>query len=64
MPIRRALCAILLTLGYLGVIEAQEAPIPQLTPGFARKPAPELSVPATSAPPQSVALSVPKGTPL
>ena len=64
MPIRRALCAILLTLGYLGVIEAQEAPIPQLTPGSARKPAPELSVPATSAPPQSVALSVPKGTPL
>jgi hypothetical protein len=64
MPIRRALCAILLTLGYLGVIEAQEAPIPQLTPGSARKPAPELSVLATSAPPQSVALSVPKGAPL
>jgi hypothetical protein len=64
MTIRRALCAILLTFGYLGVIEAQEAPIPHLTPGSARKPAPELSVPATSAPPQSVALFVPKGTPL
>src|SRR6267142_6928691 len=64
MPIRRALCAILLAFGYLGVMEAQEPPIPQLAPGSARKPAPASSVPSTTAPPQSVALSVPKGTPL
>ena len=64
MPIRRALCTILLTFGYLGVMEAQEPPIPQLAPGSARKPAPASSVPNATAPPQSVALSVPKGTPL
>jgi hypothetical protein len=64
MPIRRALCAILLAFGYLGVMEAQEAPIPRLTPGSARKPAPASSVPSTSTALQSVALSVPKGTPL
>jgi len=40
----------------------QEAPMPHLTPGTARKPAAaENSEPA---PPQSVALTVPKGTPL
>jgi hypothetical protein len=43
-------------------MEAQQAPIPQLRPGSARKPVP--SLPSTSAPSQSVALSVPKGTPL
>jgi hypothetical protein len=64
MQIRRALCAILLAFGYLGVIEAQDAPIPQLTPGSARKSAMASRVPSTSAPPQSVALSVPQGTPL
>ena len=61
-PIRRALCAILLAFGSLGVMKAQEAPVPQLTPGSARKPA--SSLPSTSTSPQSVALSVPKGTPL
>ena len=40
MPIRRVLCAILFAVGYLGSMEAQEAPIPQLSPGSARKPAP------------------------
>ena len=64
MPIRRILCAILLAFGYLGVIEEQEPPIPQLIPGSARKPALASSDPSTTAPPQSVALSVPKGTPL
>ncbi|QNI33837.1 hypothetical protein H7849_07970 [Alloacidobacterium dinghuense] len=64
MPIRRALWAILLALGYLGVMEAQQAPIPQLTPGSARRSAPVSSVPSATTPPQSVALSVPKGTPL
>src|ERR1700746_1461793 len=64
MPIPRALCTILLTLGYLGAMEAQEPSIPQLTPGSARKMAPASSVPSISAPLQSVALSIPKGTPL
>jgi hypothetical protein len=64
MPIRRALYAILLTFGYLGAMEAQEAPIPQLTPGSARKLAPASSVPSACAPLQSVALSIPTGTPL
>jgi ribosomal protein L29 len=64
MRIRRALCAILLAFGYLGALEAQEPPIPRLAPGTTRKPAPSSSVPNATAPPQSVALSVPKGTPL
>src|SRR6202162_2191865 len=64
MPIRRVLCAILFAVGYLGSIEAQEAPIPQLSPGSARKPAPTTRDSMTPAPPQSVALSVPRGTPL
>ena len=64
MPIRRALYTILLTFGYLGAMEAQEAPIPQLTPGSARKLAPASSVPSACAPLQSVALSIPTGTPL
>jgi hypothetical protein len=45
-------------------MEAQEAPIPRLTPGSARKPAPASSIPNAYAPPQSFALSLPKGTPL
>jgi hypothetical protein len=64
MPIRRALCTILLTFGYLGATEAQEAPILQLKPGSARKLAPASSVPSACAPLQSVALSIPTGTPL
>lgn len=65
MPIRGALCTLVLTFGYLGgAIEAQETPIPQLTPGSARKLAPASSVPRAGAPLQSVALSIPKGTPL
>jgi len=64
MSIRRALCTILIAFGYLGVIAAQEAPIPQLKPGSARKSAPASSVPSATTPLQSLALSVPKGTPL
>ena len=64
MPIRRALCTILLTFGYLGVMEAQEAPNPQLKPRSTRKVAPASSVPSASTPLQSVALSLPTGTPL
>ena len=64
MPIHRALCAILLTFGFLGAMNAQEAQIPQLTPGSARKPVPASSAPSASAPFESVALSLPAGTPL
>lgn len=64
MALARALCTILLSLTCLGGIEAQEAPIPQLSPGSARKPAPVPNETAKPAPPQTVALSVPKGTPL
>src|SRR3974377_2613997 len=62
MPILRMLCATLFALGYLGSTEAQEAPIPQLSPGSARKQASRLQTTASS--PQSVVLSVPRGTPL
>src|SRR5437870_11648307 len=64
MPIRRVFCAILFAVGYLGSIKAQEAPIPQLSPGSARKPAPTSEGSIKPAPPQSVTLSVPRGTPL
>src|SRR6202140_3409867 len=68
MALTRALCAILLTLTCgcsIGArIEAQEVPIPQLTPGSARKPAAEPSKLAEPAPPQTVALTVAKGAPL
>ena len=64
MPIRRVLCAMLLAVGYLGSMGAQEVPIPQLSPGSARKPAPAFNLPLTPSSPQSVGLSVPKGTPL
>jgi len=54
---------VILTLGLLtGGILAQEAPMPRLTPGNQRKAAPQEKIePSTS---QSVALTVPKGTPL
>src|ERR1700730_5607872 len=68
MALKRALSTILLTCTWtctIGVqIEAQEVPIPQLTPGSARKPAAEPSKPAEPAPPQTVALTVAKGAPL
>jgi hypothetical protein len=64
MPIRRLLCAILFAVGYLGPLEAQETPIPQLSPGSARKPAPASRLQTTPSSPQSVALSLPRGTPL
>ncbi len=64
MPIRRVLCAMLLAVGYLGSMGAQEVPIPQLSPGSARKPAPAFELPLTPSSPQSVGLSVPNGTPL
>jgi hypothetical protein len=64
MTMRRVFCTILFAVGYLGSMEAQEAPTPQLSPGSARKPAPAFRLPTTPSSPQSVKLSVPKGTPL
>jgi type IV secretory pathway VirB10-like protein len=68
MALTRTLSAILLTLTCgcsIGArIEAQEVPIPQLTPGSARKPPAEPSKLAEPAPPQTVALTVSKGAPL
>jgi hypothetical protein len=68
MALTRALSTILLTFTWACVIgsqiEAQEVPIPQLTPGSARKPAAEPTKPAEPAPPQTVALTVAKGAPL
>src|ERR1700687_5652168 len=66
MTIRHLFYTALFAFGYLGSTEAQEAPIPQLSPGWARKPAPVPAVmlPPTPSFPQSVELSVPKGTPL
>ncbi len=56
--LRTILCAGLLVTAAAG----QEAPRPQLSPGTARKP--PAQVHAAPAEPQSVALTVPKGTPL
>ena len=72
MGLPRAVSAILLTFTWACPIgsqigsrmEAQEVPIPQLTPGSARKPAAEPTKPAEPAPPQTVALTVAKGAPL
>src|ERR1700686_1249979 len=72
MGLPRALSTILLTFTWAcavgsqigSPIEAQEVPIPQLTPGSARKPAAEPTKPAEPAPPQTVALAVAKGAPL
>ena len=51
----------LLALAGVGALQAQEAPVPHLLPGSARKPAPD---PAQTAAPQSVPLTVPRGTSL
>jgi hypothetical protein len=62
MSLRRA-CSAVLTFGVLtGVMVAQEAPMPHLTPGNQRKPAAQEK--AEPAQPQSVTLTVPRGTPL
>jgi len=66
MPIRSildvTLCALILSVSFFRPAMAQEeAPRPQLLPGTARPPAQTANTPA---PPQTVALSVPKGTPL
>lgn len=64
MPIRSMLWVLgaPLFVGASVVALAQDAPMPQLSPGSARKPA--ASAPNTPPPPQTVTLTVPKGTPL
>lgn len=57
-----ALCGTLLASALLTAAMAQDAPMPQLSPGSARK-APAVGPPTPPAP-QTVALTVPKGTPL
>src|ERR1700738_5317880 len=66
MRIRLLFYTAFFAFGFLGLTEGQEAPIPQLSPGWARKPAPAPTVmlPHTPSSPQPVKLSVPKGTPL
>jgi hypothetical protein len=64
MWIRAVLCAVLVAGGFGSAIEAQEGPIPQLSPGSARKPAPASSLPPSLSSPQSIALSLPKGASL
>ena len=65
MPVRPILRVVLCAAACTGAVAAQEAPMPprpQLSPGTARKPPAEVN--AAPAQPQSVALTVPKGTPL
>lgn len=64
MPILRMLCAILFAVGYPGSMEAQEPPVPQLSPGSEHKPASASRLQTTPSSTQSIALSVPRGTPL
>ncbi len=59
----RAFGAILLTFTCIYASQAQDAPIPQLTPGSARRPATPPAV-YEPAPPQTVSLTAAKGTPL
>jgi type IV secretory pathway VirB10-like protein len=64
MALARTLCALLLPLMCACAIEAQDVPVPQLTPGSERKPAAAASDRAEPAPPQTVPLTVAKGLPL
>lgn len=61
-----AVCALWLGCGCAAVAWGQDAPIPQLKPGSERKPAAAVIIPVSSQPPvpQTVALTVPKGTPI
>jgi hypothetical protein len=62
MSIPRVLCGVVVAVGFVASMEAQETPIPQFSPGSARKP-PSILTPRPSSP-QSIALSVARGTPL
>jgi len=63
MAFARVSCTILLALMSTAAA-AQEPPVPQLTPGSERKSGIVASTPTLPAPPQTVTLTVPKGTPL
>jgi len=62
MLFRSAFCIVLCAVSLWGAAWAQEAPMPQLSPGTTRKP--PAAVNLAPAPPQSLELAVPKGTPL
>ena len=68
MTLARYSCTILLSLTWACTLEytleAQEVPVPQLSPGSERKLAPPPSKPAQPAPPQTVVLTVAQGSPL
>ncbi|MBZ5666443.1 MAG: hypothetical protein LAO30_17750 [Acidobacteriia bacterium] len=64
MAVARVFCTIVLSLTCACASQAQEVPVPQLTPGSERKPASVSSNPVQPAPPQTVALTVAKGSPL
>jgi hypothetical protein len=57
-------CILLLGCGCTAGARAQDIPIPQLKPGTERKPAEPAPVTSAPALPQTIALTVPKGTPL
>jgi len=64
MALPRALFAILLALASAISIAAQDVPVPQLTPGSERQPVSSSSDRSLPASPQTVALTVAKGSPL
>jgi hypothetical protein len=63
MVLTRAFCTLLIVFCACG-LEAQDAPVPQLTPGNERKAATVPSSPDQPAPPQTISLTVAKGSPL
>ena len=68
MALVRAWCTILVSLSWACILAAQEVPMPQLSPGSERgserKPVPASGEPTQPRPPQTVALTVAKGSPL
>ena len=62
--IGRVIWAVLFAVGYFGSMGAQEAPVPRLSPGSTRKPAPATGLSTTPSFPQTIELSIPSGTPL
>jgi len=62
MPVQPILRVVLCAGAVVSAAAAQEPPMPQLSPGTARKPPAQVN--AAPAQPESVALAVPKGTPL
>jgi hypothetical protein len=66
MSFYRLVWTILLALGCAAAqtVQTPEPPMPHLTPGAARKPEPETNGPVPKPVPQTIELTVPKGTPL